>query len=457
MIGGITAGTTNSSSELPPTGAVDQRGGRRGRDLEERDHRRDEEDERQHRHRPDEEAVAPEVAQLLAHDRADPLARSSGRLDVLRDQLEVDVLERVPLLAEREDVRAGGDERARDGRGGELRVGDRDLVRARAVRLPAGRLPVGRGTRSRGRAAVPASSTSSRFRKSRSRSSSVRPIVRSVVLRIATRSHSRSASSSRWVVRKTVTPRSRRPSIRSCTSRVATGSRPDVGSSRKSTAGSLRSARARPTRWRRPFERSPQRSSARSARPTASSAAGIRVRGRGCRTDRRRTRGSRSPSAAGRGPGASGMTAICWRIADAVRGREREARDDCRARGRRDQRPEHAHGRRLAGAVWAEEAEDLSGCDRERDVVDGDSSAEPLRQMLDRERRCGPPVHNLNLGAVSLGACPIAYSSTASRAPGRRHLPRGSPPLPAFRGMPSTTSPGRPAGSRCRRASSGTG
>jgi hypothetical protein len=38
-------------------------------------------------------------------------------------------------------------------------------------------------------------------------------MVLRLVLMVATRSHSRSASSSRWVVRKTVTPRSRNPAI----------------------------------------------------------------------------------------------------------------------------------------------------------------------------------------------------------------------------------------------------
>ena len=74
---------------------------------------------------------------------------------------------------------------------------------------------------------------------SRSRSSSGRPIVRSVVLRMATRSHRRSASSRRCVVRKIVTPLRPSPAISSWTSRLAIGSRPAVGSSRNSTCGSL--------------------------------------------------------------------------------------------------------------------------------------------------------------------------------------------------------------------------
>ena len=115
-------------------------------------------------------------------------------------------------------------------------------------------------------------STKSSFLNSRSLSSSGRPTERSVVEKMATRSHSRSASSRRWVVRKIVTPRWRSPSISSCTSRVATGSRPDVGSSKKTTSGSFSSARASPTRWRRPLERVPHGSLARPAMLTASRA-----------------------------------------------------------------------------------------------------------------------------------------------------------------------------------------
>src|ERR1019366_1905412 len=56
---------------------------------------------------------------------------------------------------------------------------------------------------------------------------------------IATRSHRRSASSIRCVVRKTVFPRWRMPRMRSQIARRACGSRPVVSSSRKTTSGSL--------------------------------------------------------------------------------------------------------------------------------------------------------------------------------------------------------------------------
>ena len=72
---------------------------------------------------------------------------------------------------------------------------------------------------------------------------------------------------------------------------------------------------------------------------------------------------------------------------DAVRRVERQPRDTGRARGGGDQGGEHAHGRRLAGAVRAEEAEHLAGADAEGDVVDREPLTEPLRQVLDDERR----------------------------------------------------------------------
>jgi hypothetical protein len=47
------------------------------------------------------------------------------------------------------------------------------------------------------------------------------------------------------------------------------------------------------------------------------------------------------------------------------------------------QRRQHPQGGRLAGAVRAEEAEDLAGGDVEGDVVDGDHVVEALRESLD--------------------------------------------------------------------------
>src|SRR5438874_7441412 len=68
--------------------------------------------------------------------------------------------------------------------------------------------------------------------------------------------HSRPASARKWVQRSTVRPCSRASvAIRLTTSRVASGSSPEVGSSRNSTSGSCKRARANATRLRCPVER----------------------------------------------------------------------------------------------------------------------------------------------------------------------------------------------------------
>ena len=60
-----------------------------------------------------------------------------------------------------------------------------------------------------------------------------------------------------------------------------------------------------------------------------------------------------------------------------------DAVDERRARRWAQQPAEHADGRRLAGAIAAEEAEDLAALDRERQVVDRDEVAEPPREIAD--------------------------------------------------------------------------
>ena len=52
---------------------------------------------------------------------------------------------------------------------------------------------------------------------------------------------------------------------------------------------------------------------------------------------------------------------------------------------------EHLHGRRLAGAVRAEEAEDLAGADLERDTVDGLHVAVCLADVTDPDDGGRPP------------------------------------------------------------------
>ena len=254
----------------------------------------------------DDEAVAPVLPQLLADDGPDPppaRCSSPARLVVLVDQLEVDVLERVVRLADRQHVGAGRHQRPGDGWCGDGRRRTRP-GRTRPGRPGASRRrPAGRQRRRPGSGSGARVLTVSVLANSCSRSSSGRPIVRKVVFRIATRSQSRSASSRRWVVRKIVDPRWRSSSINSWTSRAATGSRPAVGSSRNSTSGSLSSALARATRWRRPFG---QRAAGivgpvgQVDRPQR--AVDAIASGRAPRRGRRSIRGSRPRSAAGTGP-----------------------------------------------------------------------------------------------------------------------------------------------------------
>jgi hypothetical protein len=75
-------------------------------------------------------------------------------------------------------------------------------------------------------------------------------------------------------------------------------------------------------------------------------------------------------------------------VADAPLGLDRlikdiEAGDDGFAVRGRHVAGQDPHGRRLAGAVRAEEAEDLAALDAEADVVDGRDTAISLREVLD--------------------------------------------------------------------------
>ena len=66
--------------------------------------------------------------------------------------------------------------------------------------------------------------------------------------------------------------------------------------------------------------------------------------------------------------------------------RDVDAADDAPSRGRRQQAAQHADGRGLAGAVAAEEAEDLAAPHVEADAIDGDELAEAARQIAHLDR-----------------------------------------------------------------------
>jgi hypothetical protein len=61
---------------------------------------------------------------------------------------------------------------------------------------------------------------------------------------------------------------------------------------------------------------------------------------------------------------------------------ERAAHDSAGAAGRSGQADDHPHGRRLRGAVGAQEPGDPAGTGVERDVVHGRRVAVPFREVL---------------------------------------------------------------------------
>ena len=90
----------------------------------------------------------------------------------------------------------------------------------------------------------------------------------------ATRSHSRSASSMKWVTRTTVTPRSLIPEISAQVSRRACGSRPVVSSSSTAMRGLPTSASAIDSRCRWPPDSLPNLVFCLPASPSPSSSSG---------------------------------------------------------------------------------------------------------------------------------------------------------------------------------------
>ena len=82
-----------------------------------------------------------------------------------------------------------------------------------------------------------------------------------------------------------------------------------------------------------------------------------------------------------------------------------DAVDHGRSRCRLQQPAHHADGRRLAGAVRAEKAEDLPSLDVEADAIDGGKRAEPARQIADEDGRVAHhrPSARCEPGAGELG------------------------------------------------------
>ena len=206
---------------------------------------------------------------------------------------------------------------------------------------------------------------------------------------IPSRSASWSASSRYCVVRKTVVPSSRRRRTSSHSVRREVGSRPVVGSSRNRTSGSWMSAIARSRRRRMPPEYVPTRRSAAWLRPTRSMSSAPRARtARGAMPCRVACSSISSlPVMSGSSAASCSATPIRRRTSRGLRG-DVEAGDAGVAAGRAQQRDEHPHRRRLAGAVGAEESVDLAGRDREVDAVDGPHAALELAFQSDDFDRC---------------------------------------------------------------------
>ena len=124
----------------------------------------------------------------------------------------------------------------------------------------------------------------------------------------------------------------------------------------------------------------------------------------------------------------------------AVLGRQRDPGHRGGAGRRRDERAERPDRRRLAGAIGAEEAEDLATPDVERDIVECETGAERLREVADRQRgvwpfpagrrrgRLGHHVRTLDptafgrdgAGRSSLGRAVLCRCNAPETSPGRR-------------------------------------
>ena len=177
---------------------------------------------------------------------------------------------------------------------------------------------------------------------------------------------------------------SRRLRIRSPSSSTSSWLSPPAGSSRSSRRGPAASARASSTRFRVPYESSRRRAGGRAARGRRSRAARGRSRPRrACAADEHvLEHGHRAEQLdvleRARDPAPD----------DPVRRRAQQALavEDDLALVRLVQPRDQVEERRLAGAVRADQADDLALADVERDVVDRDDPAEPPRHVLDREQ-----------------------------------------------------------------------
>ena len=199
--------------------------------------------------------------------------------------------------------------------------------------------------------------------------SSARPAATTrPALRTTRRSHC-SASSMACVVASTPAPPSAAPRMVSQSLARPSGSTPDVGSSSTSSSGSWARAAAKASRRRSPSGRSRTRVASRSARSGSSVATAWRPK-----ASREKARFSRHGEVF---PEAEPLGHVAQAPARLAVGRCAEQAH--RPRARRQQAEQQADQGRLAGAVGAQQADDLAGQHGEVDVVDGREGAEPAR------------------------------------------------------------------------------
>ena len=99
---------------------------------------------------------------------------------------------------------------------------------------------------------------------------------------------------------------------------------------------------------------------------------------------------------------------------------QNDAIDRDRSAGRRDQPRQHPHRRRLAGAVGAEQRDDLALRDFEADVVDGDAGAEVAGEAMGGDHRV-PASNSYSPGVTSSRPFGPKKSAVGASVPAARN------------------------------------
>ena len=388
------------------------------------DQRLDHEDHRQHRHRRDDRAVVPVLAELLAEDRADPGPAHAApplELDVLVDQLEVDVLERVARLGDREHVGAGLDQRPGDRRA-RPRPGPRRRRRTRRPR-----------SRCQPSTAGAPPNTAVGILERRARPDHERLREQPLAELLGTSDHPQGRV------------QDRDPVAQPLGLLEPVGGEEDRHAALAQLARSARARRARrpgrgPTSARRGTAPRGRRAAPAPARPAGAAPLTARRTGLPARSVRL-TASQRAVDPLGRSgdpvqpgealevlghaqpqvqPGRLGHHGDPLADLDAVLRVRAARRRRRRTRGRRDQRAERPHGRRLAGAVRPEEAEHLALAHLERDVTGTRRGRRTAWSDARRTARARAAVREPTMSSDPL------TSPRDCDSPGRGSIPRGA-------------------------------